>query len=283
MSDNAKGILIIVAIILLAIITGGDVFNGPVVREKNSSDPDSSYSSSNSSTGSSSNNSSSDSTSSNYQDKVKITRVNKPGTLEEYVTLTARLNRGESLTLTGWKLRSAVTGSEIVIGTAANIPIEGIQANQAIVLTDKNSKIIVDQNKSPIGMSFRLNKCIGYLDENDRFDPTLPRDCPLEEDLPALSRTIDDDCLDFIENLPRCESPKSRELDREEELSGSCQRYIETNLNYTACMIKHRNDVDFLLPEWRYYAGKVKILWREERDKIELIDNTGRTVDVYSY
>lgn len=217
-----------------------------------------------------------------YKDRVKIRSVRNPESFREYVSLSTNLDPGEQVLITGWKLRSLVTGSEIIIGGASNNGIVGLREEKPIILS-RNARVTISQDRSPIGTSFRVNKCSGYLEQKKNFFPALSTfACPAPiEDAPGLSRAFDNDCLDYIEGLPVCEEPRERDIPK--DLSSACENYIKTEINYESCIIDHRNDIDFHLPEWRVYAGRPRILWLEKRDKIQLTDNFGRVVDTIDY
>lgn len=218
-----------------------------------------------------------------YKDKITIRNVRNPETFDEYITLSSNLDRGEVVAISGWRLRSLVTGSEVVIGGASNNPIVGLRSEDPIVIS-RGARVIITQGNSPIGTSFRVNKCSGYLEQKKNFSPALSTyRCPAPiEDAPPLSRDFDNECLDYIESLPICEEPRERDTP-EDRLTHACEQYIETQINYESCVINHRNDLDFFEQEWRVYTRARGIFWLEKRDKIQLIDNEGRVVDTIDY
>jgi len=218
-----------------------------------------------------------------YKDKITIRNVRNPESLREYITLTTNLDAGEVVALSGWHFRSLVTGSTLPIGGVATNPVIGLRTESPLIVS-RGARVIVTQNRSPIGMSFRVNKCSGYLEQKNNFFPSLSTfDCPAPiEDAPSFSRDFDNACLDYIEGLPICEEPRERDTP-ERGLTRACENYIETQINYESCVIKHQNDLDFYKPEWRVYIGRPRTLWLEKRDKIQLIDNDGRVVDTIDY
>ncbi|HLP44122.1 MAG TPA: hypothetical protein VK145_02485 [Candidatus Nanoarchaeia archaeon] len=215
-----------------------------------------------------------------YRGRVQIANIYNIGTFNEYATLSINNEPGDFIVLSGWKLKSLVTGGEITIGGAANIPERGFPKEAPLVITDQYAKVIVSHSTSPINASFRLNLCTGYLDPEDYYAPSLPRECPaLGDYAPSVSRNINNDCLDYIETIPRCTNP--RERDYPENITRSCQAYIEENATYDTCVDKYQLDPNFLIPEWRVYAKVRGILWLENRDVIQLIDSAGKVVDTY--
>lgn len=217
-----------------------------------------------------------------YSDRVYISSIRNVGTFNEYAVLGVKNNQGESVLLSGWKLRSTVTGGEMTIGGAVNIPEFGLTSENPIIISERRATVIVSHAISPIRQSFRANICMGYLDENDYFEPSLGRSCPSpSKTAPSVSNITNNDCLDYIETISRCEIPKER--DYPEEITRSCKEYIEENVNYESCVAKHQFDENFFIDEWRVFAKVRGILWLKDRDVIQLIDNSGKIVDVYRF
>ncbi len=217
-----------------------------------------------------------------YKGKVGISGIYNVGSFNEYAVISIQNEPGGSVILSGWKIKSLVTGGELVIGGASTIPEIGLPKDAPIIISEPYAKVIVSHALSPLNSSFRVNICTGYLDRNDSFLPSLPRECPKpSEEAPGVSREINNECLDYIDTLPRCNIPREREYP--EPLTRTCEAYIETNINYETCVEKHQFDIDFLLPEWRVFSKARGILWLDRRDVIQLIDNAGKVVDTYDF
>lgn len=294
MNNNLLGILIIVGIIILGIASGGDIFranNGfstsPSSRGINAEAQNRAQTQReiNSISRQISNLSQDvqeyieNQNASVYKDRVILQGISQPGTFLEYATLRANLGPGEEVNITGWKLKSVVTGNEFVIGNGVNIPSFGPRNGEPIVLSRGNRAILAN-GPSPVGMSFRINTCTGFFKEDYNFNPTIPSQCPAPiEDAPPLSGSINNECLDYIESLPRCEVPRRKDIP--EDISRSCKEYVENNIGYDMCVTHHINDIDFLKPEWRIFSKSARILWLKQRDVVRLLDNYGRIVDTY--
>jgi hypothetical protein len=287
MSSNAIGILIIIFIVIVGIATGGDIFrSGPGLNL--SSEYSGQYSDSDKYGDAISNDPSLDPNRSDFVGKVFIDNVNNPGTFNERVQIsTSFTDDTQKVNVTGWRIRSTVTGAQIVIGGAANLPIENVVDRSPITLSD-NSRVIVSPGSSPVGTSFRINKCTGFFEEDHNFVPTLPNQCPyVSDDAPAPSKTIDDECLDYIGSLPRCTTFRDRDFPKDEdgvnEIGNACRTFLLTKVNYPTCVANHVTDTDFYKKEWRVYTGQRGIYTREQREKLVLLDNLGKVVDYYSY
>lgn len=320
MSHSTLGILIIIAFIVIGFASGGEIFQPYNVTETNTpwqyeykSDEERFNRDSNGYGGSNNNNRSTansrptdisreinrisyqvdelgrsvaeyveNQNASIYKDKIKIRGIRNPESFREYITLSSSLGSGEQVAISGWKLQSLVTGSYVIIGGAANNPIVG-RKDESPIFISRNSRVIISQGNSPINTSFRVNKCSGYLEQKHNFYPAISNfNCPAPiESAPSYSRIFDNECLDYIESLPICEEPRERDIP--ETISLACENYVKTNINYESCVINHRNDPDFYTSEWRVYIPTRGIFWLEKRDRIQLIDNSGRVVDTIDY
>lgn len=225
-----------------------------------------------------------------YYGKVSMSHISGLGNQDpsrEYIRISTDLDRGETLKITGWYLKSEVTGYFAVIGKAALLPFPFTRTETEVVLQEKD-KVILTKGFSPIGISFRTNKCTGYFEENRTFYPRLSLQCPrpIDEKLPQFSNVYDrnDECLDIIENIPRCTTKGSSFIrDLPDSVSSDCKTYITTRINYNYCVVAHFGDTDFPGNEYRLFLNKFGPLWRPEHDKINLHDENGLVVDSISY
>ncbi|MDR3547913.1 MAG: lamin tail domain-containing protein [Candidatus Pacebacteria bacterium] len=66
--------------------------------------------------------------------------------------------------------------------------------------------------------------------------------------------------------------------------ANQCSGYLLTQQSlYNACVNQHANAAEFLVGTWYVYLGKNGAIWNENGDTIELIDNSGKVVDSYTY
>ena len=201
----------------------------------------------------------------------------------EYIELSVAQDARVPVDLSEWRLASDASGKAVSIPKGTEIPSAGtINAAQDIVLSPGMRAIIVS-GYSPIGASFRENKCIGYFSTFQTFYPTLSQNCPVPSDeLKAFygaGYLSDSFCIDYVDRLPRCQvtlSPPSG-------ASGSCQNFLVKYLNYNGCVDAHKNDADFLGNTWRIYLGRSNPMWRAQHELIKLLDVNGKTVDAFSY
>ena len=157
-----------------------------------------------------------------------------------------------------------------------------ISAAQDIVLTPGERAIVIS-GQSPVGASFRENKCIGYFSTFQTFIPSLPQNCPVPSK--ELSSNYGADyirdavCIDYVAKIPRCKVTLSPPT----TISGVCQSFVIKYLNYNGCVDAHRSDSDFESTTWRVYLGRSKPLWRAKHELVKLLDAQGKTVDAFSY
>lgn len=197
---------------------------------------------------------------------------------KEYVEIKASSVNERFLLLTGWSLKNK-EGQEVKIGKGSYLPFPAKVNSQQIIFLKPGERAYVVTGESPIGTSFRVNKCTGYFEEFQNFYPPLAKSCPLaSEDNPPGD--LDGDCLNFINGIPRCETASGN---IPSGLSGACRQYVTQKINYQTCVQNHKNDSDFYGKEWRVYLGKNKKLWNNGGGTIILSDENGKTIDWQTY
>src|SRR3989344_6552232 len=127
--------------------------------------------------------------------------------------------------LSEWLGGGAGGGKRIRIPQGTEIPISGtINAAENIILAPGDRAFIIS-GQSPIGASFRENKCIGYFSTFQTFFPSLPQNCPVPSDelktFYGFGYISDAACIDYVDRLSRCQIALSQPLGA----SGSCQGF----------------------------------------------------------
>ncbi|HEY4489039.1 MAG TPA: hypothetical protein VJA87_00995 [Candidatus Paceibacterota bacterium] len=195
---------------------------------------------------------------------------------KEYIAVRAE---NASIDITGFTVASSRSGVNAIIPQAAVTP-GGALTN--VVLGDGDEAVITT-GSSPLGSSFRENKCIGYLGITSFIPPLANRSCPSPTEELGYGYTGSassyDECRAIVSNFPRCETQRSAP----DEASGECKAFIESRLNYEGCVNTHFNDEDYQGDTWRVYLNRGNELWRSDNETIRLLDREGRTVDIYSY
>ncbi len=232
-----------------------------------------------------------DKTRSPYFDKVSMSYVsslNNPNPSSEFISLYTNLEAGEKVNVTGWRLESERSGNSVKIGQASVLPYPNTKNYEDVVLKQGDIVYLV-KGFSPVGISFRTNKCSGFFAEDRAFYPSLQRACPSpsKESLPRFSNNLDqdDECRTLIERIPACTTPATsiNFTKLSDTLPQSCKDYLKTKINYNTCLATHFNDSDFALREWYVYLNIFGPLWRDKYEKITLYDNSGLVVSSFSY
>jgi hypothetical protein len=202
----------------------------------------------------------------------------------EYLQIRVAQNASAPVNITNWILRSGASGNAESIPRGTKVPNSGVvNAAEDIVLQPGESAIIIS-GKSPVGASFRENKCIGYFGSFQKFTPALPQNCPsASSELSSFYGTPyihDPSCIEYTNTLPRC---KTAVIGSSSKLSLTCQEFLETHMNYNGCLAVHRGDSDFNGTTWHIYLGRKYPLWRTKYEVVELLDNQGKTVAFFNY
>jgi hypothetical protein len=201
----------------------------------------------------------------------------------EYVQIEVAQNAGAAVDITGWKLVSEVTGKAAIIPRGTVVPTSGVVNQTQNILLAPGERAALVTGLSPIGTSFRENKCVGYLTTFQQFSPSLPQNCPDPSDelvtYYGAYYIRDASCIDYVNRLGRCESvlfPSKQE-------TKACQNFVVQHLNYNGCVSTHQTDPDFHGTTWRIYLGLSKHLWRSQHEIVKLLDSSNRTVAAFSY
>lgn len=198
----------------------------------------------------------------------------------EYIRVVANSKNKFANPLTGLVLESPVTGNSAIIPSGSTLPLTGIVPKNENITLRPGERAIISSGKSPIGTSFALNKCSGYLGQFQKYTPELKRECPRPEDDVKNYVISDSVCKNFLENLPRCEIYRGN---TPSNLSLECKQFISEKINYNSCVSLHKNDTDFYSGEWRIFLGKMVELWKQKQEIIELNDADGNALDAVTY
>src|SRR3989344_8220826 len=142
----------------------------------------------------------------------------------EYVEIRAPRTNTQPIKISGWTLKSAVTGKSAAIGNGVYLPIAGrVNPEQTISLVP-GGRAFLTTGRPPKGYSFRLNVCTGYFEEFQDFSPWIPLNCPYpkNENLPS---GLTDACMNYIEKIGRCEA-QVKPLPLSFSNDPLCQEYV---------------------------------------------------------
>ncbi|OGG54748.1 hypothetical protein A3C20_03975 [Candidatus Kaiserbacteria bacterium RIFCSPHIGHO2_02_FULL_55_25] len=219
-----------------------------------------------------------------YRGMVALSQANarEGGTVHEYLELDAREGIS-AVPLTGWSLQSMVSGVRVPIpGAAAPFIIGVVNQLSPVVLAPGQTALVVT-GPSPVGVSFRENRCTGFLEQVQSFDPALANACPASSELAPLTaenlHQYGSDCMDFARSLPQCSFP----VNLPSSLTPGCRAYLVNTFTYSNCVDIERSRSSFELDTWRIYLSSASELWDNQHDIIRLLDAQGRTVAAISY
>ncbi|MHB1163365.1 MAG: hypothetical protein ACYCZZ_02500 [Minisyncoccota bacterium] len=225
--------------------------------------------------------------SSPYRSMVSMSHyVSGAGSIDpgnEYVEIDVASGATAPVDISGWTIESEATGNAMVIPKGTEVPASGtVNAAQDIVLTAGERALLIS-GQSPIGASFRENKCVGYFSAFQHFSPPLPQNCPApSSELSSFygaGYIRDAACIDYVDTLSRCQVV----LTPPTTVSGACQTFLVKYLNYNGCVSAHQNDADFKGTTWHVYLGRTSAMWRTRHEVVKLLDAQGKTVDAFSY
>lgn len=214
---------------------------------------------------------------------IDTAKASNIGPNNEYVRVRISSSVKDRILITGWELYSPMTGRGARIGNGVAIPKIGGSNVERPILASPGDTIFVSTGRSPIGISFRTNMCSGYLSQFQTFNPKLSRSCPRADEEASFLQTdkaLSKNCLDFLRTIPTCQVyTKSYPTNIENE----CRIFVDSNMNYNACVNNHLGDTEFPDNDWYVYLNEDIDLWRNEVEAIKLLDSDGKTIDVDSY
>ncbi len=221
-----------------------------------------------------------------YKGKVSIERstagITTTDAAREYITMNTPSSNASPISVTGWRIENE-DRTTAAIGRGFNLPRTGIVSTEGAITLAPGTRAIVATGRSPVGISFRTNKCTGYFEQFQDFTPALRERCPLpanELELAPDFRTFDDACTSFIKGVGQC---RIHTGGTPTIFKDACYTFLVTKLTYVGCVENHKDDPDFYGDEWRIFLGRDTELWKKERGIVRLLDENGKTVDVYPY
>ncbi|MEW5907869.1 MAG: hypothetical protein AB1643_01665 [Patescibacteria group bacterium] len=217
-----------------------------------------------------------------YRSKITIIssqEAKKQNPDEEYLTIQASYNNPEPINIKQWSLGKSAT-EHYYIGSAMEFFKMPPENSRQDIFLKPGDRAIITTGKSPVSRGFKLNKCIGYLEQMQDFIPMIPLNCPHPINDEYLPASLDDLCIDYINsNFKIC----TQYLSYLSSLSNSCKQYINERINYKGCSQWHRNDNDFYKPGWRLFLNQTSEIWPNINGTVILYDENNKIVDSINY
>lgn len=202
----------------------------------------------------------------------------------EYISIAAAYGNSKPIAVTGWSLQSVISGVRVYIPSGVSPFLLGSLNTASPIQLEPGVSAIVMTGSSPTGVSFRENKCSGYLEQFQAFTPSLSQNCPSPgQEMPLNASNLSAygaTCVDFVQSLPACRFYTGF---LPQGATPACNAFIGERISYNGCVKEHRIDSDFFENVWRVYLDSPAELWRNSHDVIRLLDAEGRTVDVLTY
>ncbi|MFA5084177.1 MAG: hypothetical protein WC475_02235 [Candidatus Paceibacterota bacterium] len=197
------------------------------------------------------------------------------------IALYTRLKEGETVDITGWKIKS--NKSEIIIPQAIELyDPSGNGANGNIVLKPNNYVDIYDLN-SPLNRNLRLNKCVGYLAQIYNFGPiSVSYGCPYISS--SETKNLSGQCQSYVQSLGSCQTPDQtfyNSLPGSDE-GNACRAFLQ-NIGYGSCFRSHQQEKDFLSNTWIVWLEQQNLDLDSQHDYVRLYDTNGSLISEYSY
>jgi len=212
-------------------------------------------------------------------DGVAGAQITSPS--REYTRIILPADAKKSEVLSGLSLKSGALGISVIIPDATTIPLQGVVYRTEPVKLNPGDRAIISTGRSPLGTSFEVNLCSGYLNQFQEYVPDLRRDCPTPIDELKLAGPYNESmCRDFVDSIPRCTTSRTAPPST---LSSSCRAFVIEKLTYNSCVTRHKNDTDFLTGEWRLFLGRTEELWKNKQEIIRLMNTKGETLDAITY
>ena len=206
---------------------------------------------------------------------ARILSVRTPSSFSSYaeVVVWSNTSGNETVNVTGWTVKSN-KGSFAIPQAQEEYSFGGSPSD---IRLGSGNRVAIYSLEAIKG-NFRLNKCLGYIEDVSPFLPALPRTCLY------ISRSevnhLSGACQDYVLSLRTCQQPAANPPVPVDD--SNCHDFLR-KLNYVGCVEKYRRDADFLSSEWRVWLGNQANIFDPLHDKIQLIDKTGKVVDEYTY
>ncbi|MEI6296798.1 MAG: hypothetical protein WCO84_04110 [bacterium] len=182
----------------------------------------------------------------------------------------------KSINITGWKIKGVIDSVPKVIEKGVPIFKQGKVNEEKDVVVYPGEKALILPGYSPIGVSFKLNKCSGYLEQFQAFTPHLSQSCPRD----YLEGNLDLSCTLFLKTITNCNA-YIKEFPR--DVSKECQDVVNRRLNYNACVEENYQDTNFGSGEWRVYMNSTNSFGSKGGDMISIYDADNNLISTIFY
>lgn len=210
------------------------------------------------------------------QKPVSISYINPASDTSSYMEMVLASNSGpvQVTDITGWLIKSR-NGRYFTIPKAQETYSFG--GPQTDVMLKSGDSVRLYSGDGPKG-NFRMNKCMGYLEDQTPFTPSIPMSCPVVSRAETVNFTSE--CQDYVASLRSCENPNANPP---VPISDTACFEVLRKLNYVGCVERYGKDDDFLSGEWWAWMGDQMNIFDPVHDKVQLLDKSGKLIDEYTY
>ena len=189
----------------------------------------------------------------------------------------------KEIDISNWKIVSSIGNFIIPQGVKMVDPNRIYQKEDIILKPQEEAKIIA--TTSPLGFSFKANKCFNYLIKNipklQKYIESINYVCDKfsKEELFELKNSgYSLNCVLTLENS-KCDGLDSIYLKKISN-DTKCINLVYSRFNYNSCYERRKNDSDFLSRVW-YIFIPTNYLYMNRYEEVRLIDENGLLVDRY--
>jgi hypothetical protein len=186
------------------------------------------------------------------------------------------LSASDTVDITGWQIKTNRSDEYIPQAISFYDP-SGLAAASDIVIK-QNQNVYIYSSSGPFNL--RINKCIGYIGNSNKFTPSLPQNCPYIDQSAISKMGFTGACENYIYSLGTCQVPNLNNA-QIANTDYACRDYVENHFNYRACVEAHATDADFLSNQWWIWMGSSPL--DQYHDTVNLFDTKGLLVTQYSY
>jgi len=186
------------------------------------------------------------------------------------------LAASDTVDITGWQIKTDRGGEYLPRAIDLYDP-SGLTSPSDIIL-GQNQSVNIYSSSGPFNL--RLNECIGYVGNSNKFTPPLPENCPYIDQSAISKMGFTGACENYIYSLGSCQTPDLNSFQVPQN-DYACRDYLENNFNYKSCFNAHASDPNFLSNQWWIWMGSSPL--DQYHDTVDLLDKNGLLVDQYTY
>jgi len=192
----------------------------------------------------------------------------------EFIQITVIQKNLSSVDVSKWMLVNQ-KGEGVALGQVSMLPSFG-KVNPTVPLKINGGDVLtVSSGASPIGVSFRMNRCLPYFEQFNDFIPPIQADnCPFPTNNKAF-QSVDGACQNFANNIPMCQTFADK---LPASVGSACKTFIDNHASYRGCVSEYQDNSGFYTNEWRIFLNKDHQMWASG-DTITLIDGDRKTID----